>query len=515
MPKAKTPTFILELPLVVSFAQDRIMLGRMEAGRRLYNAVLHEALNRLARMRQSKDWHAARVLPKSKARSEAFKACNTAFGFSEYALQSVATRHKNAAGFDDRLGAHETQKIGSRVWKAVSEYAFGARGKPRFKGLNRPLHSLEGKDNKAGVRWLGDTGCVSWGKLILPARLARRDQDPYQYEALKSPTKYGRIVWRQQHGQRRWFVQLVQGGTAPAKYDFLAQGQVVGLDLGPSSIAIVGEHAVAQERFAPSVDQPWKAIRREQRALDRSRRATNPERFNADGTAKRGTKGGKPWKKSERYKARQAKLAELERRLAATRKKEHGTLANQILGLGTIVQTESLAYTAWQKNFGKSIKVRAPGAFITLLSRKAESAGGELVELNTGRLRMSQYDHVTGECTKKPLSQRWHRLGGGTGQLVQRDSYSAFLAKHVQEGRHSPSRLEEGWAVAEPLLRRAGLCRIESTSGLPSGSPTVGIPSESIARRRRLMRGQTREVVGIPPESPDAPRRNAFRTPCL
>ena len=63
--------------------------------------------------------------------------------------------------------------------------------------------------------------------------------------------------------------------------------------------------------------------------------------------------------------------------------------------------------------------------FIERLSRKAESAGGKLVELNTRRLGMSQYDHVSGTYAKKPLSQRWHRLGGDD-VIVQRDCYSAF-----------------------------------------------------------------------------------------
>lgn len=513
MAKAQSPSFILELPLVVQPAAERILLGRFEAGRRLFNAVLDEALKRLALMRQSKAWQATRTMPKGKERTAAFKDCSTRFGFSEYALHSVATAHKNAAGFADRLGAHETQKIGTRVWKSVSEYAFGARGRPRFKGRNRPLHSLEGKNNVAGIRWNADTGCITWGKLVLPVRLPSKDQDPYVHAALKAGTKYCRLVWRMEHGKCRWFVQLVQSGTAPAKYDFLSSGQVVGLDVGPSNIAIVADEAVAIESFAPGVVQPWQHQRRLQRALDRSRRATNPGNYNKNGTAK---KGRRTWNKSKRYLDLQRQIAEVERQLAATRKKEHGELAHNILGLGNLIQTETLSYKAFQKMYGRSVKVRAPGMFIERLTRKAESAGGKLIELNTRSLRMSQYDHVSDSCTKKPLSQRWHRLGGSSDAnvIVQRDCYSAFLAKHATEDGHSSSRLAEGWAVAEPLLERAGLCRLhESTSGLPSGNPTVAIPSESIARERRFVRGLNRDAVSRKAESPDAPRMHAFRTP--
>ncbi|MDA8382957.1 MAG: hypothetical protein M0037_07865, partial [Betaproteobacteria bacterium] len=63
-----------------------------------------------------------------------------------------------------------------------------------FKGRNRPLHSLEGKNNVANIRWNADTGCVTWGKLALPVKLPTRDQDPYGHAALKSETKYCRYA---------------------------------------------------------------------------------------------------------------------------------------------------------------------------------------------------------------------------------------------------------------------------------------------------------------------------------
>ena len=163
MPKSTTLSFILELPLVVKPSDDRVMGARLDAGGRLYNSVLNDALKRLNALRQSPDWQAARAFPKGVLRTEAFKACNKKFKFSDYDFQSLATHHKNAANFNSRLGAHETQKIGSRVWKAVSKYAFGGCGKPRFKGRRRPLHSLEGKNAAAGIRWKPETGVVEWG----------------------------------------------------------------------------------------------------------------------------------------------------------------------------------------------------------------------------------------------------------------------------------------------------------------------------------------------------------------
>jgi hypothetical protein len=55
--------------------------------------------------------------------------------------------------------------------------------------------------------------------------------------------------------------------NTPAKYYFHASGQVVGLDVGPSTIAIVSNAAVGLGKFAPSVVHPCKESRRLQRAL--------------------------------------------------------------------------------------------------------------------------------------------------------------------------------------------------------------------------------------------------------
>jgi hypothetical protein len=50
-PRRTTPTFLLELPLIVNEGQAKRLRGHLEAGRALYNAVLSEGQKRLRRMR--------------------------------------------------------------------------------------------------------------------------------------------------------------------------------------------------------------------------------------------------------------------------------------------------------------------------------------------------------------------------------------------------------------------------------------------------------------------------------
>ena len=508
MKRTATPTFVLTIPLVVKPSEDRTLIGCMEAGRRLYNATLDEALRRHSLLKQSKAWQQARTIPGKKERSDEFKRLSKEAGFTPAAIITFARTCKNEAGWKDRLGSNVTQRIAEQVFAAMQQYAFGKRGRPRFKGTSRPLHSLEATTNAANIIWKPETGCVEFGDLTLPALLPSKAQDPYMHQALSGRTKYCRVLWRNVNGKRRWYVQLMQEGVAPSKHA-VAEGSVVGLDIGPSTVAIVGDDSTSLVKFCDTVSQPWKETRRLQRAMDRSRRATNQHCFNSDGTWKKGQK----FTPSKRHSQLRTEHAEVERKLAAERKRAHGELANQILGLGNVIQSETLSYRAFQKNYGKSVKVRAPGMFVEQLRRKAESAGGKLIDLHTWSLKLSQYDHPTKTRTKKPLSQRWHVLGDGSG-VVQRDVYSAFLARCVITNTLHPSHIEAMWAAQKPVLLQTGWLRSEPAKIEPSGKITVATPSERVVCKRGLAIDHDQDVV-VARREPGDPDGFALRTPCL
>ncbi|WP_434782763.1 MAG: hypothetical protein WJ289_09440 [Ferrovum myxofaciens] len=142
MKRTATPTFVLSIPLVVKPGEDRILIGRMEAGRRLYNATLGEALRRHGLLKQSKDWQHTRTIADKKLRSDEFKRLSKEAGFTPAAIITFARTCKNEAGWKDRLGSNVTQRIAEQVFAAVQQYAFGKRGRPRFKGASRPCIRL-------------------------------------------------------------------------------------------------------------------------------------------------------------------------------------------------------------------------------------------------------------------------------------------------------------------------------------------------------------------------------------
>ena len=478
--RATTPSYIAEFPLRTSAANERVLAVRLEAARHIYNACLGEALKRLALMRQSTDWQAARALPKGTARTALFKAAIARYGFTAASIQKHAEACRDACWIGAHLGSHDTQTTSLRAFTAVQKHAFGKRGRPRFKGCGR-LHSVEGKgDAVIRLRWQDDKPVVLWDGLVLPLLRDPRDRDGWQEQALSCRTKYVRVLRRSVRGRTRWFAQLVQEGLAPRKERWPVGEGVIGLDLGPSTIAAVSETDAILERFCPTLADMDRIILRLQRAMDRSRRATNPDAFSADGTYHR---GARITVRSRRYHLLQARKADLERRLPAERKRAHGELANRVLAQGNLINTEKISYRSFQKAFGRSVKRRAPSLFVSILKRKAASAGASVIEFVTRTTRLSQFSHDTGAYVKKPLSQRWHMFADGS--RVQRDLYSAWLARFVDRDRLDASQCCAHWAAAEPLLRRAASGFYQSTSGAGFACPHVrqGVRADRPSKR--------------------------------
>ena len=497
--KKKTPSFVAEFPLVVTPAEAHELSIRLEAARQIYNAGLGEALRLLKLMRESKAWRVARKISKKnkKERTEAFTTVAKTFGYTSNDLQKFTRQCRVDCWIDDHAGSHDTQAMTKRAFRAVQQYGFGKKGRPRFKGSNQ-VHSVEAQDNRGCIRFrtVNDVLMIQWSGLSLPLMLDPRDSDGWQEQALACRTKYCRIFRRTINGEVRWYCHLVQEGLPPRKERNVVSNGTVGLDIGPSTIAVVSDEAAELHTFCPTVQEPWKETRRILRAMDRSRRATNPNNYDEKGRNKPGKHN---WNKSSRYKKLQTKHAESQRKLAAERKRSHGELCNRILAQGKEIKTEKLSYVAFQKLFGRSVKVRAPGMFVTMLTRKAVNAGGSVTQINTRNTKLSQYDHTTDTYTKKPLSQRTHFFGDGETQPVQRDLYSAFLAKHCDQDSLDVHQVQCTWPAAEPLLRRA-----TSKGKQPSVSRNSSVVSHEETRQNR---SSVTEEVKPPRGSEGVPQR--------
>ena len=477
MKPVKADSFIVEIPLRVTPIQEKRLLARLEAARQVYNACLGQSLKRLDLLRQSKAYRRARKAPRGKARTRALREANAAVGFREYDLHAYAAQF-NHCWIGGHLDTNTIQKLAPRAFKAVQQYGFGKRGRPRFKGRNQ-MDTVEGKSNTSGIRWR-EKG-VEWRGLELEAVID--PNDPVIAHGLSRRVKYVRLVRRKLKGRNRFYAQLVCEGQPYQKPKNKVGEGVVGLDIGPSTMAAVSERGAFLAQFCAELEPRQREMRRLQRKIERQRRANNPANYNADGTIKAGPKR---WRKSGRQRRTEARLAELYRRQAAHRKSLHGQLVNRVLGMGDTIKLEKVSYRAFQRRFGRSVGMRAPGMFVERLKRKAESAGAKVEEFPTHTTRLSQTCHNCGRVVKKPLWQRWHVCECGI--VAQRDLYSAFLAMCVEGERLNAGRARRVWPGVDALLQ-AALSGIQPANGrsLP--------PNFGLGRGRRQSRSPVKADV--------------------
>lgn len=257
---------------------------------------------------------------------------------------------------------------------------------------------------------------------------------------------YATLVPKLIRGRMRVYLHLTIEGKAKLKYNrdgsprHSSGSGPVGCDIGTQTIAYTSRTEVGLKNLAERGDSIKTSERKERllyRAMDRSRRATNPQNYNPDGTVR---KGRKIWKHSNHYKKLKARHAELCRINAENRRFAIHEDANRMREIGDVFITEpkntkKLMKRAKgnpsnadgkpkKKRFGRSVKNRCPGGFQATVKAKFESTGGAYIEVPNS-YRASQYDHTADDYIKKKLSDRMYHLTDGT--LVQRDWYSSFL----------------------------------------------------------------------------------------
>ncbi|MCD3194763.1 transposase, partial [Clostridium botulinum C] len=219
-------------------------------------------------------------------------------------------------------------------------------------------------------------------------------------------------------------------------------------DIGTRTIAVSSENDVKLLELAPEIDNIENQKRILNRKLDRQRRANNPNKYNEDGTIKKGNRDR--WINSNNYLKTKAKLRDIQSRLASIRKQDHEKMANYILSLGSIIKVETMNYKGLQarakettinektgrfnkkKRFGKSLANKAPSMLLDIINRKLKYHNLGLFKIDTYKIKASQYNPFTNEYIKKSLSERWNRFKINEQEIqIQRDLMSALIIKNV------------------------------------------------------------------------------------
>ena len=264
--------------------------------------------------------------------------------------------------------------------------------------------------------------------------------DPASWRQIK-------IVRREIRGRHRYEVHLLCTKPPyrdPERYARVPKG-TVGVDLGVSTMAAVGispdniiTDALLVRPTPEEIERRRKTAqhrRRAQRALERSRRATNPDAYAPDrlGRPARGSRRpGARLTTSKSYRRQRQVLRDERRREREARVIRTNVIATSVVQCcGATIITEDVTIRAWQRTWGRSIGHFAPSELLGALEREARLAGGSLTRVPC-RLGLTQTCHC-GAAATKTLSQRWHRCAvcgaGARTAPVDRDLHSAYLGR--------------------------------------------------------------------------------------
>jgi hypothetical protein len=192
MKRAKTPTFLLELPLRVDWSQERRVRAHLEAARCLSNALLGEANKRLKRMRTDPAWASARALPRANKQERAQ-------AFSHLREARIIFRNTHCMTMPKALAVPGLLTTLIQPWRkrwqpgqaqAVNRVCVGKARRVRFRSRGRGIDSVEGKRNDVGLRFVldpnaGDGGFLIWNEQVIPAIIDWRD--PVVQHGLRHP----------------------------------------------------------------------------------------------------------------------------------------------------------------------------------------------------------------------------------------------------------------------------------------------------------------------------------------
>lgn len=439
MPKSTTPSFVLSLRLMTTPEDEQVLNYRFGIGAHLYNVCVTEASKRTNKLLKDAQYKAlCKTYKGTKKEQEVLKSIRAEYELAgSYSLEPYIKNGRQK--YKKHLDADTCARISQTVWTATADFLFRDGERIHYKKI-RNFKSMESKTNKQGIRF--KDGQMKWLSLSIPVRV--RKKDSYAKECLRNHRiKYCRLKRKWHKHKWRYYIELVMEGLPPFKQRKMGKGRV-GIDIGTSTIAAVSEAGVVFTELNDGIDSIDKEIKRLNRKADRQRRANNPENYNADGTIKRNSSSfHRRWKTSRRQKETYDKIRELYQKRAEKLSQFQNKLANQIVSMGDEIIIETMNFQGLQKKakktekskkagkykkkkrFGKSIQIHAPSQLIAKVKQRLAYHGGTMIEIDTCKMKASQYNHMTGEYMSSDLNKRWKELAPAV--KVQRDLYSAFL----------------------------------------------------------------------------------------
>ncbi|MER6976498.1 transposase [Streptomyces carpinensis] len=400
----------------------------------------------------------------------------------------------------------------------------------------------------------------SRGDLVLPVRLpSGSGRWPRLVHFLNNPDTWHKIDLvrrRDTSAPGGWAYEaqlmvLAGGYASPAtkarRQATAALERAGGIDGNVSNLSVVSfpatfdpaDGGVEATRIEPSDEELAslaKARRKERgrrRALDRSRRASNPaqyrpskrqqacaDRRQAAGLpartvavprgARAANKAGIPKQAYRRdtlsagYQLNRARLAEAAATAAAAKDHRARHIAADITAdHGANLVVEDCDIRTWYRRWGKALQATTPGRLIAAIGRECEKAGGRMLRASTFTTKLSQ-TCFCGATVTKTLADRIHACLS-CGLIGDRDTVSGALCAHVRltdPDDPNTGRLDQAQARHTQILFHEGLQEALSSQPQRGARPARGRTHAAAHTRGHPGRGPLLDAMPPPGTGP-------------
>lgn len=254
------------------------------------------------------------------------------------------------------------------------------------------LRCLTAKKNSTGIRFSLDEGnrigTVKWQGLVFSIDLSKCTL--YEWQALQSEICYCAVKREKIKGKWKYYIQITLKGHVPDKFDKqtgelkrqLGKGNV-GLYFTSTSLTVSTENGVKTYplEIKNNEDKKTELLQK----MDTSRRATNPDNYNEDGTSKEKSEI-KGWHFSKAYKKYRAELYEIYRKECEEKKLLQEILANEVIASGDVFNCNKMDFKFLQRNLGKKIQSASPAMLKTTIERKLSYHDVSINEISYSKL---------------------------------------------------------------------------------------------------------------------------------
>ena len=475
---------VLELALWTNAYQEHFLGRVFSECRRFRNDLAGNAMHRIMRLRQDEEYRglletfsslkksgtdASSQLKDIKARLSAIRAIHGLASRSQF--EKIVSPARNNYYNTSLLQSHVAQTLAADVWAGVEKILY-SNGKDLSTKVEHEFLSIRGKSNETAIVFNPVQMSVRIGKHLIPVS---GGLDEYQktdlakirasflsekngYGPLPGCIRFNKIVRRlvNDHGRIKWGYWLQVTADGPAPKSNFARKHTAGASRSDRILAIDPSQTMMScctsdgnafflllDGKNPKADMSSREI---SVRLEQSHRASNPERYNPNGTYRKGSvnaKTGKKndWNSTSNYETLRRRRRLMMQKQGETLRARRNELCNNLVSTYPNIKTEGTNYVALsvrskrmkirqggaiasKKRFGDTIRRFAPSLFLSTLKQKCEAFGGQYMEINPWTLKASQYDPTDGNYTKHKLSQRVFRLSDGTP--VQRDLMAAL-----------------------------------------------------------------------------------------